>query len=99
METVSRAMQVMLSHNPNICVLQCTSSYPTPYNQVNLKVIANYRDRFPACPVGYSGHEQGLAVTLASVALGANVVERHFTLDKSQKGSDHACSLDPTELR
>ena len=99
METVSRAVSLMTSINPKICILQCTSSYPTPDDQVHLKVMQEYRDRFPGCPVGYSGHEDGLPVTLAAAALGAHVIERHITLDNKSKGNDHACSLEPSQLK
>ena len=99
METVQRAMNLMSPINPRICVLQCTSAYPTPDDQIHLKVMATYRQAFPGSPVGYSGHELGLPISLAAAALGANVIERHFTLDKSLKGNDHACSLDPAEFK
>lgn len=97
-ETVSNAVGLMTAINPCICILQCTSSYPTPDDEVHLSVMQSYRNAFPNCPVGYSGHEEGLPITLAAAALGAHVIERHITLDKLSKGNDHACSLDPTEL-
>ncbi|KZS07520.1 Sialic acid synthase [Daphnia magna] len=99
MKTVIRAMEVMNSFNSKVCLLQCTSSYPTPEDEVHLRVMQTYRDHFPQSPVGYSGHELGLTITLAAAALGAHVIERHITLDKSWKGNDHACSLDETELK
>lgn len=99
MATVLKAMALMHSHNDKICILQCTSAYPTPDDEINLRVMLSYKENFPNSPVGYSGHELGLEVTLAAVALGANVVERHVTLDKGLKGNDHACSLDPAELK
>jgi len=79
-------------------LLQCTSSYPTNPDHVNLRVIESYRRHFPDIHIGYSGHEVGVCISVAAVALGARVVERHFTLDKNQRGSDHKCSLDPTEM-
>jgi len=97
--TVTEAMSQMSEHNSRICILQCTSAYPTPVDQVNLRVMQTYRDLFPANAVGYSGHELGLNISLAAAALGADVIERHITLDKSSKGNDHACSLDPAELK
>ena len=99
MQTIVTAMQLMTPLNPRVCILQCTSSYPTPPEEVHLRVMQTYRDQFPRNPVGYSGHELGISITLAAAALGANVIERHITLDKSWKGNDHACSLDPTELK
>ena len=76
----------------------CTISYPTPPNDTCLRVIDKYAAEFPDVHVGYSGHEEGVAISVAAAARGARVIERHFTLDKSWKGSDHKCSLDPTEL-
>lgn len=99
LETVTNAMGIMTSKNPQVCILQCTSSYPTPEDQVHLKVMQSYRDLFPTSPVGYSGHESGLTISLAAAALGAHVIERHITLDKLSKGNDHACSLDASELK
>lgn len=58
-----------------------------------------YQKEFPDIPIGYSGHETGIAVSLAAVAMGAKVLERHFTLDKRQKGNDHAASLEPDEFK
>jgi len=98
-DTVKRAIGLMSRHNSRICLLQCTSAYPTPFDQVHLRVMTAYQRAFPSSPIGYSGHELGLAVSLAAAALGANVIERHFTLDKSLKGNDHACSLDPTQFK
>ena len=81
-----------------LVLLQCTSSYPTQPRDVNLRVIETFREEFKDIHIGYSGHEEGIAVTVAAAALGATVVERHFTLDKNLKGSDHKCSLEPKEL-
>ena len=100
MTTVKKAMEVMCCESNRICILQCTSSYPTPPTQVHLRVMEAYRNHFPKSPVGYSGHEHGLAVSFAAVAaFGAHVIERHITLDQSLKGNDHACSLNPTQLK
>lgn len=60
--------------------------------------LQEYQKEFPDIPIGYSGHETGISISVAAVALGAKVVERHVTLDKTWKGSDHAASLEPTEL-
>jgi len=80
-----------------VAVLHCVSSYPTPSNEVNLRTINNLQEIF-GIRVGYSGHELGSLPTLVAVALGATVVERHFTRDKSQEGFDHHMSLDSEEL-
>jgi N-acetylneuraminate synthase len=78
-------------------LLHCTSTYPSQPADVNLAVMQTLRDEF-RCPVGYSGHETGLQVSLAAVALGANVLERHITLDRAMWGSDQAASLEPGGL-
>ena len=67
-------------------------------SDVNLNVIDVYQKSFPDIHIGYSGHELGYVPTLGAVAKGAKVIERHFTLDKTMKGSDHACSLNPAEF-
>lgn len=82
----------------NFVLLQCTSSYPTSDKHVHLNVINKYKEMFDDIHIGYSGHESGYVPTLGAVALGARVVERHITLDKSMKGSDHKCSLDLKEF-
>lgn len=83
----------------NFALLHCTSAYPTPIHAINLKVIATYQNRFPDVNIGYSGHEKGYVATLGAVALGAKVIERHVTLDKTMKGADHSCSLNLKDLQ
>uniref|UniRef100_A0A3Q4G9N8 N-acetylneuraminate synthase n=1 Tax=Neolamprologus brichardi TaxID=32507 RepID=A0A3Q4G9N8_NEOBR len=73
-------------------------AYPLDPKDVNLSVIRKYQEEFPDVPIGYSGHEKGIYITVAAVAMGANVVERHVTLDKTWKGNDHEASLEPSEL-
>jgi len=85
-------------HNQNFAILQCTSAYPLEAEDVNLRVITEYQKEFPDIPIGYSGHESGISISVAAVALGAKVIERHITLDKTWKGSDHSASLVPSEL-
>ncbi|XP_066987639.1 sialic acid synthase [Macrobrachium rosenbergii] len=82
-----------------LVILQCTSAYPTPPEHVNLRVLDTYAQVFSHAHIGYSGHELGIHITVAAVARGARVVERHLTLNKSWKGSDHSCSLEPHDLR
>jgi len=79
------------------CLLHCNSTYPAPYEQINLKYIERLATFGGKC-VGYSGHERGYHVALAAVALGATVIEKHFTLDRNQEGVDHRVSLLPEEL-
>ncbi len=79
-------------------LLHCNSSYPAAFKDVNLRHIATLKARFD-CLVGYSGHELGIAVSEAAVALGASIIERHFTLDRTMRGPDHAMSLEPVGLK
>ncbi|ALW86661.1 N-acetylneuraminate synthase [Hymenobacter sedentarius] len=79
----------------NLMVAHSTSSYPCPPQELNLRMIPALQALFPTTPIGYSGHETGLATTVAAVALGASFVERHFTLDRAMWGSDHAASVEP----
>ena len=81
----------------DITVLHCTTSYPCPYEDVNLKAMLTLRDTFHL-PVGYSDHTLGVDVALSAVALGACVVEKHFTLDRNLQGPDHAASTEPEEF-
>jgi len=80
-----------------ITLLQCNSSYPTPLHDVNLKVIKEYQKKFKV-KVGYSDHTQGIESSLAAVALGAIIIEKHFTLNKKSEGPDHSSSLNPKEF-
>jgi len=77
-----------------LLVAHSTSVYPCEDEDVNLRVLGVLAERFPSCPIGYSGHERGVAPTVAAVALGATFVERHVTLDRGRWGTDHAASLD-----
>jgi N-acetylneuraminate synthase len=78
----------------NLLIAHATSTYPCPVEELNLKMIQTLKQRYPSCPVGYSGHETGLAPTWAAVALGATFVERHITLDRAMWGTDHAASVE-----
>ena len=80
-----------------VTLLHCTTAYPTPYADANLKVMATLAERF-GLAVGYSDHTPGIAVATAAAALGATVVEKHFTLDRDLPGPDHQASLEPGEL-
>lgn len=81
-----------------IGLLHCVSEYPMPPERANLRQLDTMRGRYHSFAIGYSGHEQGWIPTLAAVARGADIVERHFTLDKTQPGFDHALSLEPDEF-
>ena len=82
-----------------ITILHCTTEYPTPIMDVNLKAMNTIAAAFPGYPVGYSDHTSGIAISIAAVALGATVIEKHFTLDKNMSGPDHRASLEPLELK
>jgi N-acetylneuraminate synthase len=79
----------------NILIAHSTSSYPCLNEELNLKMITTLREKYPSIPIGYSGHETGLAPTWAAVSLGAAFVERHITLDRAMWGSDQAASVEP----
>lgn len=81
-----------------ITLLHCNTQYPTPMEDVNLNVLKSLRQQFHL-PVGYSDHTEGIEVTIAAAALGAVVLEKHFTLDKNMEGPDHKASLEPEELK
>jgi N-acetylneuraminate synthase len=82
----------------NLIVLHATSTYPLPANEANLRMIPTLQLQYPEVPIGYSGHEPGLQISIAAVGLGATVLERHITLDRGMWGSDHAASLEPAEF-
>ena len=96
-EDIDIAMAELRRSHDEIILLHCNSTYPCPEECIGLPVMDSLRERY-GVPVGYSGHERGIAPSVASVALGACVVERHFTLDKTMKGTDHQASLEPAEL-
>ncbi|MEP6478805.1 MAG: N-acetylneuraminate synthase family protein [Rhodoglobus sp.] len=79
----------------NLVILHATSTYPLPPEEANLRTITTLRGRYVGVPIGYSGHERGLQISIAAVALGATMVERHITPDRTMWGSDHAASLEP----
>ena len=93
MEEIQEAEK--LFDGKNILIAHATSSYPCPNEELNLKMITTLREKYPSIPIGYSGHETGLAPTWAAVSLGANFVERHITLDRAMWGSDQAASVEP----
>lgn len=86
------------SGNPRTVLLHCTSNYPTEYNDVNLKAMLTLKHAFQL-PVGYSDHTLGIEVPIAATALGACVIEKHFTLDRNLSGPDHRASLEPDQLK
>ena len=101
MQDVENNLNILLdsgTQKENITLLHCHSEYPTPMADVNLKAMLSMGERFNV-PVGYSDHTVGIEIPVAAVAMGASVIEKHFTLDKKMKGPDHKASLDPKELK
>jgi N,N'-diacetyllegionaminate synthase len=84
--------------NKKVTLLHCVTEYPAPYADINLNAMITMRQAFKV-PVGYSDHTSGIEIAIASAALGAEVIEKHFTLDRSMKGPDHKASIEPTEFK
>jgi sialic acid synthase len=95
MEDVIRGVTAAKEKNCPVAVLQCTAGYPPKFEELNLKVIETFRNQFPDVTVGYSGHDSGIAMSLVAYLLGARVIEKHFTLNRALKGTDHSFSLEP----
>lgn len=98
LEEIDEAVETVLAHNKELILMHTVSDYPCPDNRVNLKMIPALKSRY-GLPVGYSGHETGVAMSVAARTLGACVIEKHFTLDRAWRGPDHAASLEPEGLR
>jgi N-acetylneuraminate synthase/sialic acid synthase len=98
-DDVQRAHDAVTAINPQLCLLQCTASYPAEPEDMNLRVITTFRDRFPEAVIGLSDHQNGIALADAAYILGARVIEKHFTLNRASKGTDHAFSLEPVGMR
>ncbi len=98
-DDVRRAYDTIMPINPQLAILQCTAGYPAAFEELDLRVIATYRERFPEALVGFSSHDNGISMPVAAYMLGARIVEKHFTLNRAMKGTDHAFSLEPVGLR
>lgn len=99
LEEVGDAVNVLKgNYAGEITLLHCTTQYPTPYQEVNLKAMQTLKKEF-GCEVGYSDHTRGIEIPVAAVAMGATVIEKHFTLDRNMEGPDHKASLTPEELK
>lgn len=97
-DEIERAMDVLKEYGTEgISLLHCNTQYPTPMEDVNLRAMLQMQSKFQV-PVGYSDHTLGIEVPIAAAALGAVIIEKHFTLDKSMEGPDHRASLEPKEL-
>jgi len=97
LEDIDVSLAEIHDYHNDVILLHCNSCYPCPEEQIGLPVMDGLRERY-GLPIGYSGHEKGIGPSVGAAALGACVVERHFTLDKSLKGTDHQASLEPAEL-
>ena len=99
-DEISKAVKVLEdSGAKNVCVLHCVSIYPVEAKFVNLNNIKLLKKMFPSQVIGYSDHTLGIEIPIAAVALGATVIEKHFTLDRNLPGPDHKASLEPGELK
>jgi N-acetylneuraminate synthase len=96
---INKAVALLEDKIPELALLVCTSSYPAAPETLNLKRIWALQEIFPEFVIGYSGHEPGLWTTLCAVAMGAKVIERHITLDRTMKGSDQAMSIEPAGFK
>lgn len=96
---VQRVYDAVMPINQRLCILQCTAGYPADFKEMNLKVISTFRDRFPNIVIGLSSHDNGISMPIAAFMLGARVIEKHFTLNHTWKGTDHAFSLEPIGFR
>lgn len=97
-DDIEKAVEAITEVNENLVLMHCVSIYPTPIDKVNLNMIPALQ-RYFGLPTGYSGHEMGIEVPIAAVAMGACVIEKHITLDRTMKGGDHKFSLEPDELK
>lgn len=99
LEEINEAVQTILDYNDRLIILHCLSLYPAPEEKIDLSFMDVLKKYFHPLPVGYSGHEIDYLPTLSAVARGAHIIERHLTLDKKMKGSDHAASLEPSQFK
>lgn len=100
-QEIEAAIEVLVKYGTprsDITLLHCTTEYPAPKNEINLRAMQTLRERF-GLSVGYSDHTEGIEIPVAAVALGAVVIEKHFSLDRNMEGPDHKASLEPDELR
>ncbi len=98
-EDVQRAYDTIMPINPRLCLMQCTCGYPAEFAELDLRVISTYREKYPDVVIGYSGHDNGIAMPVAAYMLGARIIEKHFTLNRAMKGTDHRFSLEPIGMK
>lgn len=99
MDDVKRAYDAIMPINPQLSILQCTAAYPPEWHEINLRVIETFRKTFPGAVIGLSSHDSGIAMAVAAYMLGARIIEKHFTLNRAMKGTDHKFSLEPDGMR
>ena len=99
LKEVRDAYNIIKKYTDEICIMQCTAAYPADPQYIHLNVIQTYLKEFPEAIVGYSGHDSGIVIPIVAYVLGARVVEKHFTLSRAMKGTDHKFSLEPQGLR
>jgi N-acetylneuraminate synthase/sialic acid synthase len=99
MDDVQRAYDAVMAVNPSLALLQCTATYPTEAEDLNLRVIETLRKQFPGVVVGLSDHYNGISMAVAAYVLGARIIEKHFTMNHTWKGTDHALSLEPIGMQ
>jgi N-acetylneuraminate synthase/sialic acid synthase len=99
LDDVRRAHETIAEVNPQLAILQCTAGYPAEWSQLDLSVIQTYRDCFADTVIGFSSHDNGISMPLVAYVLGARIVEKHFTLNRAWKGTDHKFSLEPQGMR
>ena len=98
-DDIRRAVETVASFHNKLAILQCTAAYPCEYDELNLRVIETLRVEFPGLVIGLSDHERGISMSVAAYVLGARIVEKHFTLARTNRGTDHAFSLEPIGLK
>lgn len=99
LDDVKRVYDEVMPINKQLCVMQCTAGYPPAWEELNLRVINTFCNEMPEAVIGFSSHDNGIAMAIAAYMLGARVIEKHFTLNRAMKGTDHAFSLEPQGLR
>lgn len=98
LDEVRRVYDAVMPINSQLCIMQCTAGYPPEWEELNLRVIESFRREFPDIVIGLSSHDSGIAMAVAAYMLGARMIEKHFTLNRAMKGTDHAFSLEPVGL-
>jgi len=98
-DDVRRAHDAIMPINHQLCIMQCTACYPAAPEELNLRVITTFKEAFPEALIGLSDHQSGIAMALVGYILGARAIEKHFTLNRATRGTDHAFSLEPPGLQ